>query len=542
MMEKAKTALLIVLVVLSLLQSYLLAYSMPGLGATVRSDQDYVNSELLGKKTGVESVIFPEGLIIHMGEDKHTVIYPGTQFYDMILNERLVGREFKGFQRSSSTILNWDEVRKEAIGIELRFTGGISVELLQKLLKMEGDLLFHREKIDKIWIFKTPDTEEVRTFFFSSEENVVYESVRADLTVRDVQDYVGFGTHLPQYHMTADGLYIPAEPIVASEMIFPFETYSPEQMQRNFFFDSSTTRVFEDRSGSQIFTDGKRGLKVEQDGMWINFTNPTAKISGDTPISENVYASVDFINNHGGWDGTHRLMSSTPDQEKKYVTFRQYIEQYPIIDSLAFRYGRIKLTLQQGDVTEYARSLITLSEQSESRKPRWLQGGKRLEETLERYSRRGEVTELYPALRVVKLEGNRLQFIPVWVVKLMDGSEVVLLEASQVESPPDEEAADDSHESQAEHQNNDLGAPDDAVEQADLEDHPSQPAEGNGKGTDSTVLPPESEDGNEEGADDTARPDEPSDETVLPEEEENQSETVDDHSPGTEEPDLLRVR
>lgn len=370
MMERVKTATLTLLVVLSLLQSYLLAYSMPRLGATVRSEQDYVNAERLGAASSVESVIFPEELIIHMGNDKHTIIYPGTQFYEMILNQRIVGREFKGFQRSPASVLNWEEVRKNDIGIELRFTNGISVELLQKLLKLEGDLLFLGEKINRIWIFKTTDTEEIRTFFFSSEDKVVYESVRADLTVRDVQDYVGFGQHLPNYRMTADGLYLPTEPIMSTEIVFPYETYSPEQMQRSLFFDSSTTRAFEDRSGSQIFTDGKRGLKVEQNGLWISYTNPAATTSNDTPISENVFASVDFVNEHGGWDGTHRLLSSTPEEEKKYVTFRKYIEQYPVIDNYAFQYGYMKLTLQQGVVTEYSRSLITLEPQSEAREPR----------------------------------------------------------------------------------------------------------------------------------------------------------------------------
>ncbi|GKU77190.1 YycH family regulatory protein [Paenibacillus sp. L3-i20] len=429
MMERVKTAALIALVVLSLLQSYFLAYSMPGLGATVRSDQDYVNAEPLGTPAGVESVIFPEQLIIHMGDDKHTVIYPGTQFYEMILNQRIVGREFKGFEKSPASLLDWDDVRRNDIGIELHFSGGISIELLQKLLKVEGDILFLSEKIERIWIFKTRDTEEIRTFFFSNDGETIYESVRADLTVRDVQDYVGFGQHLPNYRVTADGLYIPTEPFMATEMVYPYEMYTPEQMQRSLFFDSSTTRAFEDRSGSQIFTDGKRGLKVEQNGMWISYTNPAATQSSETEPGENVYASVDFINQHGGWDGVHRLMGSTLAEEKKYVTFRKYIEQFPVIDYLSFRYGYMKLTLQQGFVTEYSRSLITLSEKSEERTPRLLRGGEELENTLNDYTRRGEVEALFPALKPVPEKDNRIRFVPVWAVKLSDGTEEILSEA-----------------------------------------------------------------------------------------------------------------
>ncbi|MBD2871802.1 YycH family regulatory protein [Paenibacillus arenilitoris] len=429
MMEKAKTTVLIVLVALSLLQSYLLAYSMPGLGATVRSEQDYVNAEPMGPAASVESVIFPEELIIHLGGNKHTVIYPGTQFYEMILNQRIQGREFKGFQRSPVNVLEWDEIRKNDIGIELRFDNGIPVELLQKLLKLEGDLLFLNETIDRIWIFKTTGTEEVRTFFFSADGQTVYESVRADLTVRDVQDYVGFGQFQPKYTMTADGLYVPDDPIQSTEMVFPYEAYSPDLMQHSLFFDPNTTRAFEDRSGSQIFTDGKKGLQVEQNGKWISYTDPAAPQSLENLLSDNVYASVDFINQNGGWDGVHRFVKQTGEGEGKYILFKQYVEQYPVIETPPFRYGYMRLTVQQGDVTEYSRSLITLGAKSETRNIRWLPGGETLGGRLENYARRGEVTALFPALQAMPADENRMRFTPVWAVRLKDGTEEVLSEA-----------------------------------------------------------------------------------------------------------------
>jgi regulatory protein YycH of two-component signal transduction system YycFG len=450
MMERVKTGVLVALVALSLLQSYLLAYSMPGLVATVRSDLDYVNAEKLGTASHVEKTIFPEELIIHMGQDRHTVLYPNTQFYEMILEERLMGREFKGFQRSPITLLDWNEVRKNDIGIELRFGSGIAVDLLQKLLKLEGDLLFLNDRIDRIWIFKTAETEEIRTFFFSSEEGIVYESVRADLTVRDVQDYVGFGQHLPEYTMTADDLYMPKSALQATSMVFPYDTYSPEQMQRSLFFDASTTRAIVDRSGSQIFADGKRGLQVDQNGLWINYTNPAATQSSEVMLSENVYASVDFINQHGGWDGPHALIGAPMEDEKKQVTFRKYVEQYPIIENEPFQYGNIQLTLQQGVVTEYSRSLITLADQSESRAVRWLPGGKELEGILQRYARRGEVTAMFPALRPLPLEDDRLSFDPVWAVRFADGTEEVLTEAYPSGFTPPSSPPEGAGEGQAE--------------------------------------------------------------------------------------------
>ncbi|GLX69692.1 YycH family regulatory protein [Paenibacillus glycanilyticus] len=432
MMEKAKTLLLVMLVALSLIQSYFLAYSMPGIGATVKTDQDLYNADPLGKESSVENVIFPEEIVLHFGDNEHTVLYPGTTFYNMILKDRIQGREFKGFQRNPANVLNWDEVRKNDIGVELRFQNGIPVELLKKLLKVQGDLLFLGEMIDRIWIFKAKDSEEVRTFFFSSDGQKVYESTQADLTVRDVQDYVGFGEYQPKYQMTSDGIYLPKQPIQSVEMVYPYETYSSEVMQQNLLGDPSATKALYDRSGSQIYTDGKRGLQIEQKGMWMIFTNPAASQSEENLLSENVFSSIEFINQHGGWDGVHRFINPGMNQDGKtgkYAEFQQYVDNYPVIETKGFEYGNIRLTLQQGVVTEYSRSLITLADRSKVREARWLPGGAQLRTALDHYDRRSEVVRLFPALKAQPLDNNELKFIPVWAVQLEDGTQEALVEA-----------------------------------------------------------------------------------------------------------------
>ncbi|MUT67469.1 YycH family regulatory protein [Paenibacillus sp. NEAU-GSW1] len=434
MIERAKTTLLIMLVALSLIQSYLLAYSMPGLGATVKTDQDYINAEPLGEAADVESVIFPEELVLHFGNDQHTVLYPGSTFYDMILKERIRGREFKGFQRNPVNVVDWDEVRKNDIGVELVFQNGLPVELLKKLLKVQGDLLFLNDSINRIWIFKTKDTEDVRTFFFTTDGQSVYESAQADLTVRDVQDYVGFGEYQTKYKVTSDGIYLPERPMQAVESIFGYDTYSSDLMQRNLFFDPGTTKALEDRNGSQIYTDGKRGLQVEQNGTWITYTDPAASQSEENLLVDNVYASIEFINDHGGWDGTYRFVNIGGEKagktgNGKVVAFQQYMDNYPIVETSHFKYGSMRLTLQQGFVTEYTRSLVTLQSKAESRKARWLPGGEELSYALDHYSRRSEAVRVFPALQAQSMEGQKLRFVPIWAVLLEDGTHEILLQS-----------------------------------------------------------------------------------------------------------------
>ncbi|RXZ83837.1 hypothetical protein EBB07_05520 [Paenibacillaceae bacterium] len=428
MMDKVKTTVLVVLVALSLLQSYFLAYSFPSLSKTISSEQDYVQTEKMGPEEKVENVIFPMDMILHFGNGKHTLLYPGTEFYDRIF-DKLKSREFKGFQRNSLNAFNWNEVRNSNTGVELRFDNGMPVELLQKVLKLEGDLQFMEDTIDRIWIFRMEEREEVKVYFFSSDGDTAYESMRADLTISDVQEYVGFGAYLTPYS-TADGrLYLPDKPLQAVEVTVGFNTYTPEQMQRNLFFNAGSTRAIEDRSGTQIYTDGKRGLEVEQGGQWVRYTNPVSSASSPNNLSDNVYAAIQFVNDHGGWDGTHHFVNPGELERGRLVVFRQYFNSLPIVSYPSFRFGDMRLVLQQGVIAEYERSLVTLGELADTKVVRYLPGGKALEDALANYDRRVEVKTLFPALESSLASEEEIRLTPVWAVRLRDGTIETLMRA-----------------------------------------------------------------------------------------------------------------
>lgn len=140
--ERIKSLVLAALVVASLVQSYFLIYRLPGGGdSIVTSETNYVKTENMGQERNIEELIFPDQMIIHLGEDKHTVFYPGNTFYQLIYS-RLQGRTFDDFQRRSVQSVNWDQIRKENPGFELSFKEGIPVALLQRVMRLGTDSLF----------------------------------------------------------------------------------------------------------------------------------------------------------------------------------------------------------------------------------------------------------------------------------------------------------------------------------------------------------------------------------------------------------------
>ncbi|CAM4301024.1 YycH family regulatory protein [Paenibacillus tarimensis] len=437
MMERVKTTALIILVVLSLIQSYFLAYSFPNLGARVKVEQEYVQTETMGQKQRVEHVIFPEDIVLHAGGNRHTLLYPNTVTFNEIM-KRFEEVEFSGFLRHTADSYDWAKASTEGIGAELRFGSGVPVSLLQKFYDLDGDFLFLGDTIERIWVMKRPNQDTVETFFFSSDGKTVYESVREVLTLQDVQEFASYGSYLPSYQLWRGSVYLPETAVETIESSFGYTAYSPEQMQRNLFFDPEKTRNLEDWNGSQIYTDGKRGLQLGSGGTWMVYTDPVAPLDSPNDLGENMLAGLQFVNDHGGWDGRHRYVVPADPDDGRIILFQQYYDRYPVLGSEDFEYGHIRLVVQQGVVSEFERSLLTRGERSGRTTERWLPGSGSVIEELERYPRHREVVAVFPAQQVTPTDEGELHFAPVWAVRLSDGTEHKLMDAMPAGTVPEQ--------------------------------------------------------------------------------------------------------
>lgn len=431
MIEKGKSLLLALLVVLSLVQSYLLAYSTPYMDAKINTDLNYVNADPLGKEELVDNLIFPEQLVIHMGNDKHTVFFPGTKpFYDQIL-AKIRSRIFKGIQLYSVNSVDWDQVRREDKGVELRFPRGIPFDLLQRVFRIDGDFLFSGDSIDKIWIFASKGRDEVRTFFFSADGPNIYESLGADLTVGDVEGYVGFGQFWDSYSSTDGQLYVPDEPVARMlSMQVAFSRYSTDQIQESLFFDPTKT-IQDSESGSEFYTDNKRSLKIDPGSGWMSFTDTVAPTANnDNDYIDNVLSAIAFINGHGGWSGTHALTQEIESEDASTIKFQQYYNGVPILPGPSLSLGYMQLAMQQGVVSSYDRSLLVLGDEATNKAQRQLPGGDALRTALGQARATGKkIVSLFPAYRP-SMKEDKLTIVPVWGIRLENGEVAILADSA----------------------------------------------------------------------------------------------------------------
>ncbi|GAB6927932.1 hypothetical protein JCM10914A_19150 [Paenibacillus sp. JCM 10914] len=424
MKERLKTFTLLVLVVSSLLQSYVLLFRFPGSDSVVQSKDSYIRTEEMGPEERADNLFFPDKMVIHLGEDQHTVFYPNDTFYNLVFN-RLKGRTFDNFQRRMVANIDWNKIRAENRGIELSFQSGIPVTLLQRIMQIVPDSLFEGERIDKIWFYSIEGESKVHVMFFSTEGDVVYEAAQADLTVQDVDQLVDFGLNWMPYKMVEGRYYVPENELNMISVELPIGIYTTEQMQRSLFFDPSITRNIREKDGSEIYTDSKRSLQVDQGQNWISYTDPAAPPSGESNPGKDVLSAIDFVNQHGGWNGTYGLSRADESEDRTLVRFQQYYGGFPILNTPGFQYGVMELDLQKGTVTSYERSLLYLESAAMEKQMMKLTGGEELEAKLALYAEDGAIRGLDPVyLPVITEQGLLLK--PVWAVELHNGAIVTV--------------------------------------------------------------------------------------------------------------------
>jgi regulatory protein YycH of two-component signal transduction system YycFG len=422
MMEKLKTATLSVLILMSLLQSYLLAYSDPTSFEPVKPEE-YVKTDQLGSQAKLEELLFPDHLVLHLGSGLHTLAYPNTPQYNQIV-ESVNQRFLEGFRKVSAASLgiNWDEVRAKQQGVELRFRDGLPLHMLGEIMQLKGELPAENELITRIWIY-AKDASEVRTIMFTDTTSTVYEVLKADLYPKDIERFVSVGDNYLPYKMISGEMYLPLKPLPVMSYEMPFTQYSAEQLKRSFFADPAITRNLAERDGSEIYTDGKRGLQLKNGQRWLTYSDPVAPVEGRVDLNESLTSAVQFVNQHGGWNGTYavqRVPQRVLPVNQAFV-FRQYYDMLPIINQKDDQLGYMKIIMQKGTVSNFERSTMIPDLRNASKKTVELTGGDVLEELLKEYGKKSTVYAIFPGYRMTVKE-QALELTPVWTVELRDGT------------------------------------------------------------------------------------------------------------------------
>lgn len=434
MIDRLKTLALIVLIIGSLFQTYLLIYSTPKYDPIVLTG-DYVQLEPRGEQKLIEDLIFPDYMLFHTGEGKHTMLYPKMGHFYPIL-ESIKQRSFEGFRKINPLLLdlNLEDIRNKRKGIELHFREGVPLQILQKLFQIKDTFGVDNDTITNIWIFTSEFGDEVRAYFFTSTRSEAYELIRTDITVKDMDKLVGWGEKADEYYTKNGDYYLPVKPVKIPSYQFGYTQMNDDQLKRTLFVDPGIVRSLKERDGSQIYTDGKKGLQLNQRTRWMKYTDPIVPAGQADHVLENMNVAVQFINQHGGWNGTYGL-SRLPDRQTDAADrvpefeFRNYYGSYPIIQPNHEGFGLMVLQTQKGIVTSYERSIVIPDTNNVIQNDAALPGGEELEEILNELPNRYSIVSIFPGYRAVESD-QRIDLKPAWVIKYRSGNYEFLVKKS----------------------------------------------------------------------------------------------------------------
>jgi regulatory protein YycH of two-component signal transduction system YycFG len=416
MIDKLKTLALTLLVILSLFQSYLLSYSKPNFDSV--NEGNYIPTEQIGMPKEISSLVFPSDIVLHFGNGEHTVLYPNNTFYSMIM-EDLKGLPFTGAGLSNRWT-DWDRLRNEQKGLELRFKEGIPIRVLTELLEVEGDLSTSSERIRKIMIMAQKEEQRALAYFMTESGTTIYEFHAVGLSPKEVERFVGYGEYLTRYSKEQGDIYIPQSDMELVRYIIYFQKHTPEQLQNSLFTNPGIVRKLLERDGAEILTDGKRGLQLDHEHMWLTYTDPIAQTSHTARTMESLYTAVQFINQHGGWNGTYSV-KRFPDFKEETFQFQQYYGGLPIMHYNEKKFGYIQVAMRNGVISNYERSLIYLDEKRIEKSLYLLPGGDVLKRLIEQFEYNYNIRSVYPVYKA-HVTAEYVELVPEWVVEMKDGN------------------------------------------------------------------------------------------------------------------------
>jgi regulatory protein YycH of two-component signal transduction system YycFG len=418
-LEKGKTILLVLLVCSSLVQSYLLAFHSSDFEPIL--EEDYVETEMLGSQETAENLLFPSQIVLHANAESQTVIYPSHTFYDIIYDD-MRKWSFNGIRISAESVNELRMQKSELPGVELQFKSGMPMSILALFPPVEVDFISTVERVQTIWVSLNATGDGVDVHLINEDETAVYEIMNTDLPVSKVMEYVGFGEIQPQYSSYIDSLIIPIEEFAMERLVYKYTSITSEQMENMLFPDPGTNRNLPTRDGTEIYSDGKRGLQIKRDQLWMNYTDPIAPVGDQPSHLEDLKTAVQFVNQRGGWNGRFRISYVAPtltDQGQRFE-FRQYLGDHPVIQQESDLFGYMAVTLQRGTVSEYERSLIMIDPYPSTRTDTKLPGGDVLERRLLEYSNLYNIAAVFPAYKPV-ITPEYVEFVPIWGIELENG-------------------------------------------------------------------------------------------------------------------------
>ncbi|TCP52548.1 regulatory protein YycH of two-component signal transduction system YycFG [Tumebacillus sp. BK434] len=425
MKEKLKTLLLTVLVITSLLLS-LGIWSITPQYEAIDGPQFASNTAISDPsfERTLNNVLGPRSILLHGGEEKHQVLFPGQSGYESGMELLTLATFFDiklatGFQDD-----DWKKLISTGPSLQYDFDAVVPITLLN-----ESELLHFTSRLEPFMNVKTfylfpSGGNEFRAVFVANADMIYSASVvlpqepfkRLFEAEKEAPLYKLYGTALLHH------FYLPIlKPKVYSYSIDVNRGIETERLVDSFFLDKSLTRRVVERAGSEIVTDGNRIVRIDALGQLIQYRNLNLEESRFNQLEEDtgIPNALDFANAHGGFVGSvavHQVRSIRPtEMVGRQFEFRPLVEGLPVIGDLS----SVAVQVVNNDVAAMRRSPLLTGAKPVRGPLITVLSGAEVIALVEQNAllKTNRVTDIYLAYLMGDLRGDAAQLRPVWVVE-----------------------------------------------------------------------------------------------------------------------------
>jgi regulatory protein YycH of two-component signal transduction system YycFG len=420
-MEKGKTILLNLLILISFILSGVLVNSQPNY--EVLHPSHYVSAQPIGDTREIKELIKPSSLIFHFGNKRMTGAYPDTTTYRVITREMDKWYFFNPIKQTLSEE-QWDHLVNEKKGIEIFYPDPIPMDTLQELFAFRGKTDNLMTSVKRIFVFIDEKENEANALFINGDGTQVVQAHTA-VTAHDLESfYLKLGNSMPEQMVIQPkpnhflSFYIPSKPTAMKDYRFFYQPISISQMNQTLFVDPSMTREITERDGTKIYTDGSKAVSIPKDQRTIYFHDPMTDPASTSSPDNNLLRVINFVNEHGGWSGNYYFESAkkVPTQMEETYLFRSYVDSYPIYGEENGELGFIQVDTDHANVSGYFRSLIQLDMYFDHKDVQVMSGSDLLNVLHQKGIRLAQITNISLGYEAM-MDNNHVRLFPKWVIK-----------------------------------------------------------------------------------------------------------------------------
>ncbi|WP_286883811.1 YycH family regulatory protein [Aneurinibacillus sp. UBA3580] len=375
-LERLKTIVLTLLIIISLMLSGFLWNSTPELENLTPSD--YVAPQPAGHKYEVTDVIRPSFLMFHTGEGKHRKAPIESAMYEKLMS-RMNQWYFYNFVDTHLVKEEWEELINKRRSVEIVYNHEIPADIASELFTLRSHAEGNFRSISRILLYENEEKNAVDALLISNRNQQVIrvhtsvepeevENLFAPGNLAGLSEQILYRTFVDRLeddirttrYAFYDPIYLPGGREKMSRYRYFYQPLTVQQVLNAMFVDASLTRQVTERDGTMIYTNGSQSVSIPSERNYLLYRHPMhewEKAQGERPNYEALSSALSFINQHGGWIGRYYLESvddvNFVNRENTVAyRFRQYIGTYPLFSGDGPDLNTISARVSGGNVSE----------------------------------------------------------------------------------------------------------------------------------------------------------------------------------------------